>query len=601
MFFSLQRIPGLSRTLHGRNCYLQEKLKTSRKEKKALGAMLRTREESLETLRKEIEALEESLEREMKLSRTLHGQNRYLQEKLKVTLQEKEEILGQKNVEIRSPEQRMSVASRAGYHRTSFEYAVGTSGPANLGINSSAAPTPEDDLNLVVTERRAMKAPVTNQFTESQWQTSTRDVSEVQKLREENAFLITQLRSQEESSEKKEGWIEQLKSQINFQELKLKEKGEKIIQLERTCHEYEKGIQQAETEKESQRRAFDERLQQIESVTKEKDEKIIQLERTCHDYAYMIQKVQTEKESERQVFDEKLQQMGRAAIENCARHQQPERRSWIVQRHEVEVDRNEILGSGSWGTVFKGWFRGAPVAVKVLHRIIISDLNRTLFDREMELASRLRHKNLVQFMAATVEGGDTLIVTEFANGGNLAKILQQRTLPCAEVLSIASDIGQGILYLHSLRPYPILHRDIKSENVLVFEVGLPPARIAKVSDFGSANFMRRIMTPNQGTPLYSAPETQKQEYTTKADVYSFGLLVLEMSIRELPVPQELPRQLGKVVDEFLRQLIGECIQPSPDQRPDMQRVVAKLEQRKAEITAMNQGHPTCRLEGVRIS
>ncbi|PFX12573.1 putative serine/threonine-protein kinase drkA [Stylophora pistillata] len=305
----------------------------------------------------------------------------------------------------------------------------------------------------------------------------------------------------------------------------------------------------------------------------ERDEKIMQLK-------HVIQQVQT-------VFDEKLQQIERAARENCARHQQPERRSWIVQRHEVEVDHNQILGRGSWGTVFKGWFRGAPVAVKELHRIIISDHNRILFHREMELASRLRHKNLVQFMAAIVEDGDPSIVTEFANYGTLARILQRRTLPFAEVLSIASDVGQGILYLHSVRPDPILHRDIKSENVLVYEVGLPMARIAKVSDFGSANFMRSIMTPNQGTPLYSAPETRTQEYTTKADVYSFGIVVLEMSIRELPVPQEHPRQLGKVVDDFLRQLIRECIQPNPDERPDMQRVVAELEQRKAEIAAMN--------------
>ena len=240
----------------------------------------------------------------------------------------------------------------------------------------------------------------------------------------------------------------------------------------------------------------------------ERDEKIIQLK-------YVIQQVQTEKESQRQVFDEKLQQIERAAKENCNRHQQPERRSWLVQRREVEVDHNQILGRGSWGTVFKGWFRGAPVAVKELHRIIISDHNRILFHREMELASQLRHKNLVQFMAATVEDGDPSIITEFANGGTLARILERRTLPFAEVLSIASDVGQGILYLHSVRPDPILHRDIKSENVLIFEVGLPPAAIAKVSDFGSANFMRSIMTPNQGTPLYSAPETRTQEYTTK--------------------------------------------------------------------------------------
>lgn len=286
-------------------------------------------------------------------------------------------------------------------------------------------------------------------------------------------------------------------------------------------------------------------------------------------------------ERRHQEFVTTLGKFQRAAQENCARHQQQESRSWFVS-NEVEVNREKILGSGAFGKVYKGTFRGTPVAVKELHEVIISAHNYTLFEREMQIASRLRHQNVVLFMAATLVNGIPLIVTEYANGGSLASVLKDNTLQLPEVVSIALDVAQGILYLH-LHPHPVLHRDIKPDNVLIFERGLPPVRIAKISDLGAANLHRSIMTPNPGTPLYAAPETKTEQYTSKADVYSFGLLVLEMCVRECPVPGEVEIQVERVDDASLNRLIKGCIQPISKNRLNMQSVVHELGQRKAAI------------------
>ncbi|XP_022807835.1 probable serine/threonine-protein kinase DDB_G0271682 isoform X3 [Stylophora pistillata] len=568
-FARQQRIPGLSRTLHGRNCYLQEKLKTARKEIKALGAMLRTGEESLE--------------REMKLSRTLHGENRYLQEKLKVTLQEKEEILGQKNVEIRSPEQRMSVASRAGYHRTSFKY-VATSGPANLEINSSSALTPIEEFNLVVTEGRAMKAPVMNQSTASQWQTSTHDVSEVQKLREENADLITQLRSQERSSE------------VNCEEIK--NLNQKLSEAGIRCHKTEKElrhkddmIKQLSAERqqlcENRKQDLENFEQQIQQKTAECQAECESLlwqlnnfhltQRTAREAILFNQVQQAIAERERQ-FEERHQQIERVARENCALHQQPEERSWIVPRHEVVVYREqEPLGRNSWGIVYRGKFGGCPVAVKELHGAIDSPHSRRLFYREMEMLSRARNKNILQFIAGVFDDGLPWIVTEVANGGSLAMILENRALQPSELFSIASDVAQGILSLHR-HPVPMTHGDIKPGNVFIFQIGEPPGILAKLGDMGNANFVSGVEAPDLVSPVYLAPETQTQQFTTKADVYSFGLVLMEMNIRKPPVPGEIQRQVEQVTNTFMRQLIRRCTATNPDDRPDMERVANELEQ-----------------------
>lgn len=177
-------------------------------------------------------------------------------------------------------------------------------------------------------------------------------------------------------------------------------------------------------------------------------------------------------------------------------------RDWILLRKEVNLGR-KVLGKGAWGIVNEGMFRGCKVAVKKIHDLILSDLNRRLFEREMNIASRCRHPNLLQFIGATNDDGSPLFVTELLDTC-LRRLLSERELTPKEVLNLTLDIAKGLNYLHLMKPLPIIHRDISSANVLLWRRG--ECWRAKLSDYGAANFMRRCMTANKGAIIYSAPE-----------------------------------------------------------------------------------------------
>ena len=183
-------------------------------------------------------------------------------------------------------------------------------------------------------------------------------------------------------------------------------------------------------------------------------------------------------------------------------------RDWILLREEVTLGR-KVLGKGAWGTVSEGTFRGCKVAVKEIHELILSDHNRRLFEREMNMASRCRHPNLLQFIGATNDDGSPLFITELLDTC-LRHLLSERKLTPKEVLNLALDIAKALNYLHLNKPLPIIHRDISSANVLLWRRG--ECWRAKLSDYGAANFMQRCMTANTGAMIYSAPEafTPKQ-------------------------------------------------------------------------------------------
>ena len=177
-------------------------------------------------------------------------------------------------------------------------------------------------------------------------------------------------------------------------------------------------------------------------------------------------------------------------------------RDWILLRKEVTLGR-KVLGKGAWGIVNEGMFRGCKVAVKKIHDLILSDHNRRSFEREMNIASRCRHPNLLQFIGATNDDGSPLFVTELLDTC-LRRLLSERELTPKEVLNLTLDIAKGLNYLHLMKPLPIIHRDISSANVLLWRRG--ECWRAKLSDYGAANFMRRCMTANKGAIIYSAPE-----------------------------------------------------------------------------------------------
>ena len=262
-----------------------------------------------------------------------------------------------------------------------------------------------------------------------------------------------------------------------------------------------------------------------------------------------------------------------SAIEAQMRALQP---PWAISETELEVTKT-VLGKGAYGEVRVGVYHGDRVAVKRLHNVIASDYYHKMIQREMGIAARLRHPKLVLFIGAVTKGNLT-IVTELMET-SLRSELEHGRLMEVHILPISRDVACALCYLHSL-PEPIIHRDVSSANVLLNS--RQGGWMAKLGDYGSANFQAKLQTVGPGCPVYAAPEASRpEEQGPKMDVYSYGVLLLEMCTGTLPDPRDLPviqqavhswgqpkRQLGE--------LACQCTLKSSDGRPHMRTMVTQL-------------------------
>lgn len=189
------------------------------------------------------------------------------------------------------------------------------------------------------------------------------------------------------------------------------------------------------------------------------------------------------------------------------------------------------LGKGAFGAVHKGSFdKGKSfVAVKRLEKVV--EEGEREFRAEMRAIGRTRHRNLVRLLGYCIEGSKRLLVYELMGNGSLADLLfKGRSRPnWNDRAQIALDVARGILYLHEGCEAPIIHCDIKPQNILLDEFWT-----AKISDFGLAKLMMpdqtRTNTGARGTRGYMAPEWNKNiPISVKVDVYSFGIVLLEIT------------------------------------------------------------------------
>ena len=247
---------------------------------------------------------------------------------------------------------------------------------------------------------------------------------------------------------------------------------------------------------------------------------------------------------------------------------------WMVQREEIQLTDQE-LGRGAWAVVRVAKFRDICVAAKCLYTLIVSDYNRSLFVREMSIAARVRHPNLVQFIGTIMEG-EPIILTELMTT-SLRAILEHRPFNPVQITSISLDVARALNYLHLMQPDPIIHRDISSANVLL-DPGPSNIWRAKVSDYGSANFLQQLRTGNPGNPTYAAPEANDPlQQSPKMDVYSYGVLVLEVCSRRFPNQEECEALLQRVQQPAMVTLIQQCMEQKITQRPTMSDIIRQLE------------------------
>ena len=245
-----------------------------------------------------------------------------------------------------------------------------------------------------------------------------------------------------------------------------------------------------------------------------------------------------------------------------------------------EIEVGEAIGTGTFGRVYRGTWRGALVAVKKFSMEGLTEDAAMEFEKEVSIMKALRAPNILQFLGSTFNPPDICIVMEYMSRGSLHSILHNRStvLEWPLLLRMLEDTTRGMTYLHSCRP-PVIHRDLKSHNLLVDEFWR-----VKVSDFGLSTFFDQSAQDAMtacGTPCWTAPEVLRGEhYTVKADVYSFGVVMWECITRDEPYPDLSPfGVISEVAHNGLRlpvpgwvpqpyaNLMESCWQESPNRRP----------------------------------
>ncbi|GAA0142594.1 non-receptor serine/threonine protein kinase [Lithospermum erythrorhizon] len=257
----------------------------------------------------------------------------------------------------------------------------------------------------------------------------------------------------------------------------------------------------------------------------------------------------------------------------------------------------EQIGQGSCGSVYHALWYGSDVAVKVFSKQEYSDELIYAFRQEVSLMKRLRHPNILLFMGAVTSPQRLCIVTEFLPRGSLFRLLQRNMpkLDWRRRIHMALDIARGMNYLHHCNP-PIIHRDLKSSNLLVDKNWT-----VKVGDFGLSRLKHEsylTTKTGKGTPQWMAPEVLRNEPTNeKADVYSFGVVLWELSTQKIPwdnlnsmqvigavgfMDQRL--EIPKDVDPKWAAIIESCWLSESQSRPSFQELMEKLKDLQKQYT-----------------
>jgi serine/threonine protein kinase len=227
------------------------------------------------------------------------------------------------------------------------------------------------------------------------------------------------------------------------------------------------------------------------------------------------------------------------------------------------------------------------VAVKKLKCTTLAGQRLRIFQREVTVLACVNHRSLLQFIGAT-DTAPFYIVTEWMAGGNMFQELHKtRRLSQTQLSMVALDVALGMQFLHA---HNIIHRDLKSLNVLLDKDGR-----AKICDFGVSRTLgdedEGVMTQNIGTIHWMAPEllASNATYTSKVDVYAFGIFLGELVTRQIPFGGEEPVRIAMMVlvndarpvlpadlNASLRDLIVHCWQRDPDRRPTFDEIVERF-------------------------
>ncbi|XP_041714916.1 mitogen-activated protein kinase kinase kinase 21 [Coregonus clupeaformis] len=273
-----------------------------------------------------------------------------------------------------------------------------------------------------------------------------------------------------------------------------------------------------------------------------------------------------------------------------------ERPSTPVQIDFSELVLEEIIGVGGFGKVYRGAWKDQEVAVKAARQDPDEDITATSdgVKQEAKLFSMLQHPNIIKLEGVCLEEPNLCLVMEYARGGTLNRALTGRRIPPHILVNWAVQIARGMHYLHEEAVVPIIHRDLKSCNILLLEkienddIG---RKTLKITDFGLAREWHNTTEMSAaGTYSWMAPEVIKSSLFSKgSDVWSYGVLLWELLTGEVPyrgidglavaygvAVNKLTLPIPSTCPEPFAKLMEECWEQDPHIRPSFASILEQL-------------------------
>ncbi|KAM8739019.1 mitogen-activated protein kinase kinase kinase 21 isoform 2-T2 [Acanthopagrus schlegelii] len=267
-----------------------------------------------------------------------------------------------------------------------------------------------------------------------------------------------------------------------------------------------------------------------------------------------------------------------------------------VQIPFSELVLEEIIGVGGFGKVYRGTWKDQEVAVKAARQDPDEDITATAggVKQEAKLFSMLQHPNIIKLEGVCLEEPNLCLVMEYARGGTLNRALTGRRIPPHILVNWAVQIARGMHYLHEEAVVPIIHRDLKSSNILLLEkienddIG---RKTLKITDFGLAREWHKTTKMSAaGTYSWMAPEVIKSSLFSKgSDVWGYGVLLWELLTGEVPyrgidglavaygvAVNKLTLPIPSTCPEPFAKLMEECWDQDPHVRPSFSCILEQL-------------------------
>lgn len=261
-----------------------------------------------------------------------------------------------------------------------------------------------------------------------------------------------------------------------------------------------------------------------------------------------------------------------------------------------ELSLEEVIGVGGFGKVYRGTWRGELVAVKAARQDPDEDISVTAQNvrQEARLFAMLTHPNIIALKGVCLQEPNLCLIMEYAAGGPLSRALAGRRIPPHVLVNWAVQIAKGMLYLHSEAIVPVIHRDLKSNNILLaqpVEQESMEGKTLKITDFGLAReWYKTTKMSTAGTYAWMAPEVIKSSTFSKgSDVWSYGVLLWELLTGEAPyrgidglavaygvAVNKLTLPIPSTCPEPFAQLMSECWDQDPHRRPSFASILAQL-------------------------